>query len=65
LRARPEPQLEHFSDASFLVKLLVLLANVRLDCKVIARYKRSSLFGLDVSDKEKMVYNIENQVSKL
>jgi hypothetical protein len=32
LRARPEPtQLEHLSDASFLGKLLVLPANVRLD----------------------------------
>jgi len=32
--ARPEPtQLEHLSDASFLGKLLVLLANVRLDWK--------------------------------
>jgi hypothetical protein len=40
LRARPEPtQLEHLSDASFLGKLLVLLANVRPDWKVIARYK--------------------------
>ncbi len=66
MRARPEPiQLEHLSDASFFGKLLVLPTNVRLDCKVIARYKCSSLFGLDVSDKEKMVYNIENQVSKL
>jgi hypothetical protein len=37
---------EHLSDASFLGKLLVLPANVRLDCKVIARYKDSSLLGL-------------------
>jgi hypothetical protein len=45
LRARPEPtQLEHLSDASFLGKLLVLPANVRLDWKAIARYKHSSLF---------------------
>jgi len=37
LRARPEPtQLEHLSDASFLGKLIVLPANVRLDWKVIA-----------------------------
>jgi hypothetical protein len=37
-RARPElTQLEHLSDSSFLRKLLVLPANVRLDRKVIAR----------------------------
>ncbi len=47
MRARPEPtQREHLSDASFLGKLLVLLENVRLDWKVIARYKHSSLFDL-------------------
>jgi hypothetical protein len=51
LRARPEPtQLEHLSDASFLVNLLVLPANVRLDWKGIARYKHSSLFGLVYSN---------------
>jgi hypothetical protein len=33
-------------------KLLALSANVRLDRKVIARYKHSSLFGLFVSKKE-------------
>ena len=49
MRARPEPtQLEHLSDASFLGKLLVFLANVRLDWKVIGSYKHSSLFGLIV-----------------
>jgi hypothetical protein len=54
LRARPEQtQLEALSDASFLGKLLVLPANVRLDRKVIARYKHSSLFGLIISNKEK------------
>ncbi len=37
MRARPEPtQLEHLSDASFLGKLLMFTANVRLDWKVIA-----------------------------
>jgi hypothetical protein len=56
LRARPEPtQLECLSDASFLGKLLVLPANVRLDWKVIARYKHSSLLGLVVSGKEKVL----------
>ena len=36
LRARPEPtQLEDLSDASFVGKLLVLPANVRLDWKLI------------------------------
>jgi hypothetical protein len=54
LRARPEQtQLEDLSDASILGKLHVLPANVRLDWKVIASYKQSSLFGLIVSDKEK------------
>jgi hypothetical protein len=56
LRARPEPtQLKVFSDASFLVELLVLPANVGLDWKVIARYKHSSLFGLVFFNKEKKV----------
>jgi len=42
LRARPEPtQSEHLLGASFLGKLLVLPANVRLDWKVIAKYKHS------------------------
>ena len=40
----------------FLGKLLVLPANVKLDWKVIARYKHSSLFGLVISDKEKEVW---------
>ncbi len=40
-------------------KLLVLPANVRLDWKVIARYKHSSLFGLVVSNKGKKFYNID------
>ncbi len=54
MRLRPEPtQLEHLSDASFLGKSLVLRTNVRLDWKVIARYKCSSLFGLYVSNEEK------------
>ncbi len=42
-----------------LEKLLVLTANVRLDCKVIASYKHSTLFGLVVSDKGKRFYNID------
>jgi hypothetical protein len=40
-------------------KLLVLPANVRLDWKVIARYKHSSLFGLVFSDEGKKFYNID------
>jgi hypothetical protein len=47
--------LEDLSDASFLGKLLGLPVNVRLDWKVIARYKLSSLFGLVVSDEGKKV----------
>ncbi len=60
MKARPEQtQLEDLSDASFLGKLLVLPANVRLDWKVIARYKHSSLFGLILSNEEKKFYNID------
>ncbi len=60
LRARQEQtQLEDLSDASFLGKLLLLSANVRLDWKVIAKYKHSSLFGLFMSNEEKKFYNID------
>ncbi len=60
MRARQEPtQLEDLSDVSFLGKLLVLPANVRLDWKVIARYKPSGLFGLVISNKGKKFYNID------
>jgi hypothetical protein len=60
LRARAEPtQLEHLSDASFLGKLLVFPANVRLDYKLIARYKYSSFFGLIISNEGKKFYNID------
>jgi hypothetical protein len=58
--ARPEQtHLEDLSDASFLGKLLVLPAYVRLDWKVIARYKHSSLFGLIICNEEKKFYNID------
>ncbi len=50
--------MEDLSDASFLGKLLVLPANVRLDWKVIARYKHSSLFGIIISNKGKKVFII-------
>ncbi len=54
MRARPDQtQLEDLLHASFLGKLLVLPANVRLDWKVFARCKHSSLFGLTVSNEEK------------
>ncbi len=60
MRATPEPtQIEHLSDASFLGKLLALLANVKLDWKVIVKYKHSSLFGLIVSNEEKKIHNID------
>ncbi len=60
MRSRPEQtQLEDLSDASFLGKLLVLPANVRLDWKVFATHKHSSLFGLIVSNEEKKFYNID------
>jgi hypothetical protein len=53
--------LTKISNASFLGKLLVLPANVRLDWKVIASYKHSSLFGLVVSDEGKKLNNIDPQ----
>ena len=54
--------MEDLSDASFLGKLLVLPANVRLDWKVIARYKHSSLFGLIFCNEEKKFYNIDTRL---
>ncbi len=57
-KTRANPIGEDLSDASFLGKLLVLPANVRLDWIVISRYKHSSLF--DLSDKEKRFYNIDS-----
>jgi hypothetical protein len=64
LRAKPEPtQLEWLSDASFLGKLLVLPANVRLDWKVFARCKHSSVFGLVVSNEEKSFITLTPGVS--
>ncbi len=51
--------MEHLSDASFLGKLLVLTANVRLDWKEIARYKHSNLLGLIVSNEGRKFYNID------
>jgi hypothetical protein len=60
MRASPEPKkLEHLSDASFLGKLLVLPANVRLGWKEIARYKYYNLFGLNISNEGKKFYNID------
>jgi hypothetical protein len=54
MRAGPGPtQLEDLSDASFFGKLLVLPGKARLDWKVIARYKHSSLFGLIICNEEK------------
>jgi hypothetical protein len=59
LRARPEPtQLEHLSDASFLGKLPVFPANVRLDWKSDCQYKHSSLFGLIDSVKGKKIITL-------
>ncbi len=57
-----QTQLEHLSDASFLGRLLVLPANVRLDRKKIAKYKHSSLFGLIDSDEGKKFYNIDVRI---
>ncbi len=44
--------MEDLSDAFFFGKLLVLPANVRLDWKVIAKYKHSSLFDLVIYNEE-------------
>ncbi len=66
MRAKPEQtQLEDLSDASFLGKLLVLPANVRIDWKVIARYKHPSLFGLVISNEEKMFDNTDTRMTSL
>jgi hypothetical protein len=54
-KARANP----IGATSFLGKPLVLLANVRLDWKVIASYKNSSLFGLVISDEGKKFYDID------
>jgi hypothetical protein len=43
----------------------VLPANVRIDWKVIDRYKHSSLFGLVISNEGKKFYNIETWCSEL
>ncbi len=56
-------QLEHLSAASFLGKLLVLPANVRLDWKVITNYKHSSLFDLIVSNEGKRFITLTSGVS--
>jgi hypothetical protein len=54
LRARPEPtQLEHLSDASFLGKLLVFPANVRLDWKVTASTNTLAYLASSTVTKEK------------
>jgi len=66
LRARPEPtQLKHISDASFLGKLLVLPANVRLDWKGAASYRDSSLLGLVISDEGKKFHNVDTRRTRL
>ena len=57
--------MEQLPDGSFLGKPLVLPANVRLDWKVIARYKHSSLFGLVISNKGKKFYNIDTWLTKI
>jgi hypothetical protein len=44
-----------------LYKPLVLPANARLDWKVIARYKHSSLFGLVVCNEEKKFHDIKTR----
>ncbi len=43
---------------------MVLPANVRLDWKVIAMYKHSSLFGLVVSVEGKKFYNIDTRMAE-
>ena len=55
--------MEYLSDASFLGKLLVLPANVKLDWKVIAKYKHSNLFGLVISYGEKSFITLTTGVN--
>jgi hypothetical protein len=43
-------------------KLLALPANVRLNWKVIVRYKHSTLFGLIISNEGKKFYNIDTKI---
>ncbi len=63
LWVRPEPnQLEHLSDASFLGKLLVFPANVRLDWKVIAGTNTLAHLALSTATKE-IFYNIDTRNS--
>jgi hypothetical protein len=57
--------LEDLSDASFLDKVLMLPAPIRLDWKVIARYKHTSLFDLVVSNEEKKFYNIDTRLTNI
>ncbi len=59
-KARANP-MEHLSDTSFLGKFLAFPPNVRLDWKVIASYKHSSLLGLVISDEGKKFYNIDTR----
>jgi hypothetical protein len=63
LRATPEPnQLEYLSVASFFGKLQVLPENVRLDWKVIARYKYSSYLASLSATEEKKFYNFDTRL---
>jgi hypothetical protein len=57
-KAKPT-QLEYLSNASFLGKLLVFPANVRLYWIAIASYKHSSLFDLIYNDERIKFYNID------
>ncbi len=59
-KARANP-IGVLSDASFLGKCPVLPANVRLDWKVIARYKHSNLFGLVTCNEGNKFYNIDTR----
>ncbi len=64
MRARPEPtQLEHLSDASFLGKLLVFPANVRLDWKAIARTNTTAYLASSTVTKEKCFIKLTTGVN--
>jgi hypothetical protein len=66
LRARPEPtQLEHLSDASFLGKLLMFPANVRLDWKVIASTNTLAYLASSTVTKEKSFIRLTPGVNVL
>jgi hypothetical protein len=66
LKARPEPtQLEHLSDTSFLGKLLVLQANVRIDWKVLPGANTLAYFDSSSAMKKKSFITLATGVKDI